>query len=80
MGAWFLATAVAQHLAGKIAEQTSVAHGKSAVQIVPPPRETVGIYGGVFGKIAIVAVASSILCLAMAPLLDRWMHAEEDAE
>jgi POT family proton-dependent oligopeptide transporter len=78
MGAWFLATAFSQYLAGMIAQLTAVGGSGLAEQVIPPPRETVGIYGGVFGKIALAAIASALLCLALAPLLNHWTHAEAE--
>jgi dipeptide/tripeptide permease len=32
----------------------------------------------VFGQIAIGAIVSSVICFALVPLLNRWMHAEAD--
>jgi hypothetical protein len=31
----------------------------------------------VFGQIALIAVASALICLALSPLLTRWMHTDE---
>jgi POT family proton-dependent oligopeptide transporter len=77
MGAWFLATAFSQFLAAIIAQFTGVAHGGNGAESgVPIPSETVHVYGGVFGKIAIAAVISGLICLALAPLLRRWMHSD----
>ncbi len=79
MGAWFLATAFSQFLAAIIAQFTGVGHG-SGGQGFPVPKETVHIYGGVFGKIALAAIISSVICFLLSPLLTRWMHADEPAE
>ncbi len=80
MGGWFLATAFSQFLAAIIAQFTGVSHGGNAeATVVPIPLQTVGVYGDVFGKIAISAVASGILCLAISPLLRYWMHEGVDA-
>jgi len=76
MGAWFLATALANNLAGKLAKLTSVSHGAGAEQTIPPPVETVMVYGKVFGIIGGVALVAAVICLALAPLLSKWMHAE----
>ncbi len=76
MGAWFLATAFSNYLAGMIASLTGVSGEEGAEQVIPPPAETVHIYGGVFGKIAITAIASAVICFALAPLLRRWMHSD----
>ena len=46
--------------------------------MIPPPAETVHVYGGVFGTIALTAIASALVCFALSPLLRRWMHAESE--
>jgi POT family proton-dependent oligopeptide transporter len=71
MGTWFLATAFSQYLAGIISQFTG---GESAEGGIPAPIETVGIYGGVFGQVAIGAIASGVFCLLMSPILKKWMH------
>ncbi len=77
MGAWFLATAFSQFLAAIIAQFTGVSHGgNGADSTIPIPSETVDVYGGVFGKIAIAAVISGVICLALSPLLSYWMHSD----
>jgi POT family proton-dependent oligopeptide transporter len=76
MGAWFLATAFSGYLAGLIATLTGV-HGEGdGPQVVPPPVETVNLYGDVFGQIAAIAVVSALICFAISPLLKKWMHEE----
>ncbi|MFZ9889506.1 MAG: peptide MFS transporter, partial [Myxococcota bacterium] len=78
MGAWFLATAFSNLLAAVIAQLTGVGgHGGEEAVGVPPPVETVGVYGAVFGQIAVAAAVSALLVFALSPLLRRWMH--EDA-
>ncbi len=79
MGTWFLATAFSNYLAALIAMLTRVSDGGEE-QVVPAPIETVSVYGGVFGKIAIVAIASAIICLALTPLLKRWMHLDKPSD
>ncbi len=76
MGVWFLATAYSQFLAAVIAQFTggSESGGPKKPSTIPPPIETVHIYGGVFHKIAIAAIISSVICFALVPLLKRWMH------
>ncbi len=74
MGAGFLATAFSSYLAGKIANLTSVTQEGAVSQVIPPPIDTVHQYGKVFGLIAIAAIASSLICFALVPLLTRWMH------
>ncbi len=77
MGAWFLATAFSNYLAGFIAKFTGVESAEGAAQIIPPPLETLDLYGGVFGTIALTAIASSVICFALSPLLTKWMHEGE---
>ncbi len=73
MGIWFLATAFSQVLMAIIAQFTSVG------AVIPPPTETVHLYGGLFGILAVIAVACAVFCFALSPILNRWMHAETDA-
>jgi len=78
MGAWFLATAFSNYLAGMIAMLTGVGHGgEGGEAAIPPPVETVGLYGSVFGQIAITAIGSAVVCFALSPILVKWMHMEE---
>jgi len=77
MGAWFLATAFSNLLAGRIAQLTGV-HGEGdSAQVIPPPTETVHLYGDVFGQIAIIAIVSALICFALSPFLSKWMHADK---
>jgi len=77
MGMWFLATAFSQFLAAIIAQFTGVGHGENGgAGGIPVPAETVHVYGGVFGKIALAAIASAVLCFLLSPLLKYWMHEE----
>ncbi|MDX2132497.1 MAG: oligopeptide:H+ symporter [Planctomycetota bacterium] len=79
MGGWFLATAFSNYLAGAIASLTGVSHGEDGSGALPPPQETVGVYGSVFGQIGIAACVSALIVLALSPLLKKWMHAGADA-
>jgi POT family proton-dependent oligopeptide transporter len=76
MGAWFLATAFSHHLAGLIAILTAV-DGHGGAGDLPDPTQTVHIYGDVFGQIGMVAIGASLVCLALVPVLKRWMHGEK---
>lgn len=80
MGAWFLGTAFSHFLAGQIAKLTSVVHDAEGPQVIPPPAETLNLYGTVFGKIAIAAAVSALICLVLSPLLNRWMHLGQPGE
>ena len=74
MGSWFLATAFSQFLAAIIAQFAAVNEGDD--NFVPNPADSVHIYGDVYQMIAIMAVASGVFCLILAPLLKKWMHQE----
>jgi proton-dependent oligopeptide transporter, POT family len=81
MGSWFLATAASSFVAAIISQFTSVGgHGDEGEGVIPPPIETVHVYGDLFEIIMYFAVASGVVCLLLAPLLTRWMHVGEDAE
>lgn len=78
MGGWFLATAFSNFLAGLIARLTGVSGEGDGSGVLPPPQETVNIYGEVFGKIGIAACISALIVLILSPLLTKWMHREVD--
>jgi POT family proton-dependent oligopeptide transporter len=78
MGAWFLASAFSNYLAGIIATFTGIEGEAGGSNAIPPPIETLGIYGEVFGKIAIAAIVSAGSLFALAPLLNRWTHSESE--
>ena len=76
MGAWFLATAFST--SWPASSHSSPASRAKAMepQVVPPPIETVNLYGDVFGQIAVIAIVSALICFALSPLLKKWMHPE----
>lgn len=76
LGAWFLAMAFSNYLAAVIAAFTRVEGSGIGSDTIPPPIETVHVYGELFGTIACVAILCSLTCFAIAPLLRRWMHAD----
>lgn len=78
MGAWFLATAFSNFLAGMIAALTGVGEGVSGA--AQTPLQTVHVYGDVFAKIGIAGVVAGFVLLAMSPLLLRWMHTDQQSE
>ncbi len=80
MGAWFLATAFSNYLAGAIAMLTGVSHGGAGDHVIPPPVDTVDVYGNVFGWIAWTAVASALFCFIISPLLSYGMHHEVEGD
>jgi POT family proton-dependent oligopeptide transporter len=73
MGAWFLATAFSQYLAAIISQFTSVG-GHGGGSDLPAPKDTVHVYGDVFGSIALTAIACGVVCILLSPLLKYWMH------
>jgi POT family proton-dependent oligopeptide transporter len=79
MGAWFLATAFSNFLAGQIAQLTGVSHEEGG-GVIPPPLQTVNIYGDVFGQIAIYAAVAGVLVMLLAPLLTKWSHVQAGEE
>jgi len=79
MGAWFLATAFSEFMAAIIAQFTGVTHGEGG-GVIPPPIDTVHVYGHVFGVIAVTALASSLICFALVPVIKRWMHVGQSVD
>jgi POT family proton-dependent oligopeptide transporter len=81
MGAWFVGLGLANSLSGWIAQFTGVGDDTAGgPQVVPLPIDTVHIYGRVFGQIAVAAFVTAGVCLALSPLLTRWMHSEADQQ
>jgi len=76
MGAWFLATAFSNYLAGLLATLTGVVAEGGGEKTIPPPIDTVHVYGHLFGQIAVVAAGSAVLLFILSPLLHKWMHDE----
>ena len=76
MGAWFLATAFSHLVAAAIAGMTGVSEGGEGA-VMPPPIETVNVYGNVFGGIAIAAAVSAFILFALSPWLKARMHLSE---
>ncbi|MCB9662745.1 MAG: peptide MFS transporter [Alphaproteobacteria bacterium] len=80
MGAWFLATSFSHLIAAAIAALTGVSGpSEDGVVRIPPPVETVGVYGGVFLQIGLLAVVAAAALLVVSPLLTRGMHREVTA-
>jgi POT family proton-dependent oligopeptide transporter len=73
MGAWFLASAFSHNLGGIVATMTAV---KQQQGQLPAPIETVGIYGGVFGMIAMATAVAGLGVLVLAPWMRRLSHPE----
>jgi POT family proton-dependent oligopeptide transporter len=80
MGAWFLANAAAGFVGAIISQFTSVQVEEGEEQVIPPPSETVHVYGDLFEVIAYVALGCGLACLLLSPLLKRWMHVGEVVE
>lgn len=78
MGGWFLASAMANLLGGKIAALTGVGK-KGEEAIFPLPIESVHVYGGVFAFMAIAGCVSALILFILSPLLVKWMHGQETA-
>lgn len=73
MGAWFLATAFSQYVAGIISELAGVDDSKVS-EGFPSPTETLKLSASVFEQVSYVAIAAGVLCLLLAPLITYWMH------
>ena len=71
MGVWFLSIAVAQYVAGIVAQFASVETVGGEVTNLRVSLET---YVGVFTTIGWIAVGIGVVLLLISPLLKRWMH------
>jgi len=69
MGIWYLAFSVANIVGAAVARMTAV----DTTELVTAA-DTVMVYGGVFGKLAAVAVGTGLFLAVLAPLLRRLMH------
>jgi len=80
MGAWFLSVAFSNYLAGMIAKLTGISHGGGGgAQVIPQPSETLPLYTEVFWNIGLTALGAGAICMALVPVLKKWMHEGEDA-
>ena len=73
MGMWFLATAFGQHLAGWIGSLMAIPRAKSDGTPFAPA-ESLPIYMDVCSNIALISLGGGVLMLAVAPLIQKWMH------
>ncbi len=70
MGAWFYMTAVGNFVAGKIGEATGGESGEMSKEL------TLAIYS----KIGWITIAISVVVLALAPFVKKWMHLDSLAD
>lgn len=72
MGAWFLASAMGQFVAGKIGALMKVdtEGGVATLSAV----ESLPVYSGVFQYIVYVSLGAATLLLVLVPVLRKWMH------
>ena len=71
MGAWFLASAMGQFVAGKIGALMAVPKGTTDGEV--NPLESLPIYSDMFQYIAMVSAGAALVLLVLVPLLKRWM-------
>lgn len=71
MGVWFLSIAVAQYVAGIVAQFASVETVGGEVTNLRVSLET---YAGVFQTIGLIAVGIGVVLLLISPFIKRWMH------
>lgn len=72
MGAWFLASAMGQFVAGKIGALMKV--DTEGGQATLSAAESLPIYSGTFEYITYVSLGAGAILLALTPVLRRWMH------
>lgn len=72
MGAWFLASAFGQYVAGLIGAWMAIptVDGTSAL----PPQDSLLVYTGVYYQIAVVSIVSGVVILVISPFIKKWMH------
>lgn len=75
MGAWFLAIALSNYLAGIIAQLTGGPQGEEgSLAFISAPQDSLPVFAEVYGQIAIAAFVAAMVLLALSPLLVRWAH------
>jgi POT family proton-dependent oligopeptide transporter len=74
MGAWYLSISFAQYAAAGIAMLTSIDTEGAAAGEGINPVDTVMVYGGVFGQIALIAIGVGVVFMLVAPLVNRGTH------
>jgi POT family proton-dependent oligopeptide transporter len=72
MGAWFLASAFGQFVAGKVGAMMAMPTGDGATTL--PPEQSLLIYSGVFQDIAYISLGAGVVMLLLTPVLKKWMH------
>jgi len=72
MGAWFLASAFGQFVAGKVGAMMAMPTVDGASTL--PPAESLLIYSGVFRDIAWISLGAGVVMIALVPILKKWMH------
>ena len=72
MGAWFLASAFGQFVAGKVGAMMAMptVEGETTLS----KAESLSIYTGVFQDIAYISLGAGVLLIMLVPVLKRWMH------
>ncbi len=73
MGVWFLSSAFAAYVGGMIAGTMAIAPAEPASV---DPAATLGVYTGVFEKLALVAIVLGAVVLLISPWLHRRTHPE----
>jgi POT family proton-dependent oligopeptide transporter len=72
MGAWFLASAFGQYLAGIIGTWMAIPHDSGAGAL--KPIESLAIYSGVFEKITLVCIGAAVVLFLLVPFMNKQMH------
>lgn len=73
MGAWFLATGIAQYLGSVVANFASISPG------VTDPVKTLPLYADLFNGLGIVAVVGTVIAVLILPWMKRLQAAHADA-
>ena len=77
MGVWFLSSSFAAYAGGIIAGAMAIGEDGADVSI---GLESLAVYVGVFGKLAIFAVSLGVLLMFVSPWLARRMHLDKDED
>ncbi|PVX52432.1 POT family proton-dependent oligopeptide transporter [Balneicella halophila] len=74
MGVWFLSTAAANFLAGKIATLTGGHHVEGVESVAASPAESLATYTDVYTQLGMWAVGIGLFAVVLSPLLKKLLH------
>lgn len=72
MGAWFLASAFGQYVAGLIGSWMAIPTVDGTSSLLP--QDSLPVYTGVYYQIAVISLIAGVIIIAISPVIKKWMH------